>query len=303
MVNFLNEFPDLKSDLSPGEEFIADFLRIEEAVRRDDLPRHDQKFQELMSRDVLVHVVKFQDALEGHCEEMQSKIDHLNAALKSIEYSPRTYITIRATQTQDSDIRTFRARLKGCLDYGLAPDNTARETAFQRISDLIDLLRAKPDWTAKVTDTRNWLAFAVEERDRETGGQENIYEDTSGKSGGQKAKLAFTILASAVAYQYGIAKDRQNAQSFRFVVVDEMFSRSDETNSRYALRLFSQFHLQLLIVCPFDARARVVEPFVSSYHLALNPTTQYSTVRTVSVEEFNEHLSRQAPLPTANADA
>lgn len=303
MGNFLNEFPDLKSDLSPGEEFIADFLRIEEAVRRDDLPRHDQKFQELMSRDVLVHVVKFQDALEGHCEEMQSKIDHLNAALKSIEYSPRTYITIRATQTQDSDIRTFRSRLKGCLDYGLAPDNTARETAFQRISDLIDLLRAKPDWTAKVTDTRNWLAFAVEERDRETGGQENIYEDTSGKSGGQKAKLAFTILASAVAYQYGIAKDRQNAQSFRFVVVDEMFSRSDETNSRYALRLFSQFHLQLLIVCPFDARARVVEPFVSSYHLALNPTTQYSTVRTVSVEEFNEHLSRQAPLPTANADA
>ena len=131
---------------------------------------------------------------------------------------------------------------------------------------MIDLLREKPDWTAKVTDTRNWLAFAVEERDRETGKQENIHEDTSGKSGGQKAKLAFTILASAVAYQYGIAKDRQNPQSFRFVVVDEMFSRSDETNSRYALQLFAQFHLQLLIVCPFDARARVVEPFVSSLH-------------------------------------
>jgi uncharacterized protein YPO0396 len=234
---------------------------------------------------------------------MQSKIGHLNTALKSIEYSPRTYITIRATQTQDSDIRNFRARLKGCLDYGLAPDSAARETAFQRISDLIDLFRQKPDWTTKVTDTRNWLAFAVEERDRETGKQENIYEDTSGKSGGQKAKLAFTILASAVAYQYGIAKDRHNPESFRFVVVDEMFSRSDETNSRYALRLFAQFHLQLLIVCPFDARARVVEPFVSSYHLTLNPTTQYSTVRTVTVEEVREHLARQAPIPATNANA
>jgi len=303
MGNFLVEFPHLKSDLYSGEEFIADFLRFEEAVRRDDLPRHDQKFQELMSRDVLVHVVKFQDALEGDCEEMQSKIDHLNAALKSIEYSPRTYITIRATQTTDVDIRNFRARLKSCLDYGLAPDSTARETAFQRISDLIDLFREKPDWTAKVTDTRNWLAFAVEERDRETGKQDNIYEDTSGKSGGQKAKLAFTILASAVAYQYGIVKDRQNPNSFRFVVVDEMFSRSDETNSRYALRLFAQFHLQLLIVCPFDARARVVEPFVSSYHLTLNPTTQYSTVRTVTVEEIREHLARQTPVTAAHAYA
>jgi uncharacterized protein YPO0396 len=303
MGAFLGEFPDLKTDLHAGEEFITEFLRFEEAVRRDDLPRYDQKFQELMSRDVLVHVVKFQDALDGHCEEMQIKIGHLNTALRSIEYSPRTYISIRATQTQDSDIRSFRARLKGCLDYGLAPDIAARETAFQRISDLIDLFREKPDWTTKVTDTRNWLAFAVEERDRETGKQENIYEDTSGKSGGQKAKLAFTILASAVAYQYGIAKDRQNPQSFRFVVVDEMFSRSDETNSRYALQLFAQFHLQLLIVCPFDARARVVEQFVSNYHLTLNPTTQYSTVRTVSVEEVREHLARQVSNPATDVNA
>ena len=197
MGNFLGEFPDLKTDLNAGEEFISDFLHFEENVRRDDLPRYDQKFQDLMSGDVLVHVVKFQDALQDHCDEIQDKIDHLNSALKGIEYSARTYITIRANQTSDADIRTFRGRLKGCLDYGLAPDGAARETTFQRISDLIDLFRAKPDWTTKVTDTRNWLAFAVEELDRETGKQENIYEDTSGKSGGQKAKLAFTILASA----------------------------------------------------------------------------------------------------------
>jgi uncharacterized protein YPO0396 len=66
------------------------------------------------------------------------------------------------------------------------------------ISDLIDLFREKPDWTTKVTDTRNWLAFAVEERDRETGKQENIYEDTSGKSGGQKAKLHHSRLRSCL---------------------------------------------------------------------------------------------------------
>ena len=301
MGNFLGEFQELKTDLNLGEEFIPDFLRLEENVRRDDLPRHDQKFQDLMSRDVLVHVVKFQDTLEDHCEEIQSKVAHLNMALKGIEYSPRTFITIRATQTTDPDIRGFRGRLKGCLEYGLAPDGAARENAFRRISDLIDLFREKPDWSAKVTDTRNWIAFAVEERDRETGRQENIYEDSSGKSGGQKAKLAFTILASAVAYQYGIAKDRQNPQSFRFVAVDEMFSSSDETNSRYALQLFAKFHLQLLIVCPFDARARVVEPFVSSYHLALNPTTQASTVRTVTVGEVREHLARQASTQAAHA--
>lgn len=303
MERFLGEFTELKADLGDGEEFIPDFLRFQQAVARDDLPRHEEKFQELMSRDVLVHVAKFQDALQDHCDEMLGKIEHLNTALKGIEYSPRTFIKIRATQASDPDIRNFRHRLKACLDFGLAPDAAARENAFRRISDLIDQFRARPDWTAKVTDTRNWLTFAVEERDRESGEQKNIYEDTSGKSGGQKAKLAFTILASAVAYQYGIARNRQNPDSFRFVVVDEMFSRSDETNSRYALQLFAQFHLQLLIVCPFDARARVVEPFVSSYHLTLNPTTQASTVRTISVKEVREHLARQAPVQPGHADS
>lgn len=301
MEKFLGEFAELRTDLNSGEEFLPDFLRVHKSVHDDDLPRHGKRFQELMSHDVLAHVVLFQDTLDDHCSEIQSKVDHLNAALKTIEYSPKTCIAIRANPTLDLDIRDFRGRLKGCLEYGLNPDEAARENAFRRISDLIKRFREKPDWAAKVTDTRNWLNFAVEELNRETGGQENFYTDTGGKSGGQKAKLAFTILASAIAYQYGIAKDPQNPVSFRFVVVDEMFSRCDETNSRYALQLFAKFHLQLLIVCPFDARARVVEPFVSSYHLTLNPTTQSSSVRTVTVEEVHECLAKQSAPPRIHA--
>jgi len=256
-----------------------------------------------MSRDVLAHVAAFQDKLETHCEEIQNKVDHLNDALRGIPYSSRTYITIRANHSNDPDIREFRKRLKDCLEFGLNADAAARESAFRRISDLINRIREKPDWAAKVTDTRNWLTFAVEELRHEDNGQENYYSDTGGKSGGQKAKLAFTILASAIAYQYGISKDSENPNSFRFVVVDEMFARCDEANSRYALRPFGEFHLQLLIVCPFDARARVVEPFVSSYHLSLNPTTQASTVRTITVEEIHERLAKLPPAPQAHAVA
>ena len=79
-----------------------------------------------------------------------------------------------------------------------------------------------------------------------------------------------------------------------------MFARTDETNSRYALQLFANFQLQLLIVCPFDARARVVEPFVSSYHITVNPTTQSSSVRTITVEELNATLINR-PVQHAHA--
>jgi uncharacterized protein YPO0396 len=283
------------------ERYLPEFLKLRESIKADDLPRHEDRFRELMSRDVLAHVASFQDRLETHCEEIRGKVGNLNDALRSIAYSPKTYITIRAAYSNDPDIRDFRNRLAGCLKYGFNADAAARESAFRQISDLINRIREKPDWATKVTDTRTWLTFAVEELRREDNGQENYYSDTGGKSGGQKAKLAFTILASAIAYQYGIAKDSTNPNSFRFVVVDEMFARSDEANSKYALQLFAKFQLQLLIVCPFDARARVVEPFVSSYHLSLNPTTQASTVRTITVEEIHERLAKLPPAPQAHA--
>jgi uncharacterized protein YPO0396 len=299
MERFLGQYPEMRSDLSAEESCISEFVRLRYAIEADDLPRHEERFKNLMSQDVLTHVASFEGALASHRDEIEDKIRHLNDALKNIDYSPRTFIQIKAVPTTDVDVRSFRAMLKSCFDFGLNPGPSSREAAFERITDLIRAFRERVDWTSKVTDTRNWLTFGVEELRRDDEQQENYYTDTGGRSGGQKAKLAFTILASAIAYQYRIARDTNNPNSFRFVVVDEMFARSDEENSRYALQLFSAFNLQLLIVSPLDARARVVEPFVSSYHLTVNPTAQASTVFTVTAEEVGARVRQQAASATA----
>jgi len=300
MERFLNDFSEHRLDLTSELTQLSEFVKLQQAIELDDLPRHEANFRDLMNRDVLTHVVSFQDALENHRDEMKTNIAHLNRTLKVIPYTPRTYISIRTMDTTDHGVQDFRSRLKGCLEHGVNADRAGRELSFRRISDLISRIREKPEWAAKVSDTRNWLRFAVEEQRHEDNVTENYYDDTAGGSGGQKAKLAFTILASAIAYQYRIAKDPKNKTSFRFVVIDEMFARTDETNSRYALQLFANFQLQLLIVCPFDARARVVEPFVSSYHITVNPTTQASSVRTITVEELNATLINR-PVQHAHA--
>ena len=49
----------------------------------------------------------------------------------------------------------------------------------------------------------------------------NYYAATTGKSGGQKAKLAFTILASALSAQYGLSNSPSDSPDFRLVVIDE----------------------------------------------------------------------------------
>ena len=138
---------------------------------------------------------------------------------------------------------------------------------------------------------RYWFDFAAEEVQKEDGKTRSFYEDSAGQSGGEKAKLAFTILVAAIAYQYDLDPRGQTPGKFHFVVVDEMFSKVDDQNAQYALKLFQQFGLQLLIVAPLDAKARVTESFVDCYLLAVkDEATHHSVVHSMTALEYEEVL-------------
>lgn len=97
-------------------------------------------------------------------------------------------------------------------------------------------------WTNKVTDVRNWFTFAASERWHEDDREHEHYSDSGGKSGGQKEKLAYTILAASLAYQFGLAFGEVRSRSFRFVVIDEAFGRGSDESAEYGLRLFEKLN-------------------------------------------------------------
>ena len=116
--------------------------------------------------------------------------------------------------------------------------------------------------------------------------------DSSGLSGGQKAKLAYTILASAITYQFGLDHEQTRSHSFRFVVIDEAFSKIDEENARYAMNLFEQLGLQLLVVSPLGS-TRVVEEYITACHfVANNAEGNYSQVRNLTISEYMEEKEK-----------
>lgn len=71
------------------------------------------------------------------------------------------------------------------------------------------------EWTNKATDVREWFLFNASERYRADNKEKEFYAGTSGKSSEQKEKLAYTILASALAYQFGLTYDEPRSKSFR----------------------------------------------------------------------------------------
>ena len=140
-------------------------------------------------------------------------------------------------------------------------------------------------WTAKVTDVRNWFLFSASERWREDGSEHEHYSDSGGKSGGQKEKLAYTILAASLAYQFGLEWGAVRSRSFRFVVIDEAFGRGSDESAQYGLQLFQQLNLQLLIVTPLQ-KIHIIEPFVASVGFVHNEDGRASKLRNLSIEEY-----------------
>lgn len=126
--------------------------------------------------------------------------------------------------------------------------------------------------------------FSASERWRADHSEHEYYPDSGGKSGGQKEKLAYTILAASLAYQFGLEFGKTRSRSFRFVMIDEAFGRGSDESAQYGLRLFKQLDLQLLIVTPLQ-KIKIIEPFVSSVAIVKNNDGAYSSLLNLTIEE------------------
>ncbi|MEM8671634.1 MAG: ATP-binding protein [Planctomycetota bacterium] len=297
MAKFLKEFKEESDDLDASILSLESFMGLLDQLRREDLPKHERKFKERLNDEVTKEVALFNTSLREERKDIEGKIELLNKALASVEYDQQrgTYMRLDPRPVKDREIDDFRMSLRGCLDESLDSSDGANETRFHRIKALVERLgdKDRTTWRNRVIDVRNWYDFAALEIERESGETRSCYDGSSGQSGGEKAKLAFTILVAALAYQFDVdpAPGR-----FQFVVVDEMFSKVDDQNACYALQLFKQFGLQLLIVAPLDAKARVTEPFVNRYlHVVKDAKSQRSQLFSMTAQEYEEVVNEFAP--------
>ncbi len=295
MTRFLKKFPDEQADLDANVDSLSSFEALFERIANDDLPKHEERFKRRLNEKVLHEIGLLHGSLEDDRDEIREKIEQLNSALRLLEWKVGTYMRLEPSDVVDREIQDFRRELAGCLSGTLDGTAEANETTFLKIEKLIIKLRDENNdrWRQKVIDVRNWFNFAARELVAETGEARSYYDGGTGQSGGEKGKLAFLVLVAAIAYQYDLEPDAPSSDRFHFVMVDEMFSRSDDQHAEYALELFERFGLQLLIVAPLDAKARVTEPYVGTYlHVVKDRQTNRSQLLSITAEQLNDTVGK-----------
>ena len=106
-------------------------------------------------------------------------------------------------------------------------------------------------------------------------------------TGGEKAQLTYTILGSAIAYQFGLTKEGLQSDSFRFIAIDEAFKAQDEDKARYLINLCKQLHLQFLVVTPSD-NIHIVENDISFVHYVERQNERHSWLYDMPIEQFKD---------------
>jgi len=306
MASFKEAFKLETAEVDASLEAAFEYENLLTQLNRDDLPRFVARFKELLNVNTINEIANFNAQLARERETIKERIAHINKSLGEIDYNLGRYIILESQASPDAEIRDFQQELRACTEGTVTGSEDAQysEVKFLQVKAIIDRFRGREGlseqdgrWTTKVTDVRNWFLFAASERWREDNSEHEHYSDSGGKSGGQKEKLAYTILAASLAYQFGLEWGAVRSRSFRFVVIDEAFGRGSDESAQYGLKLFRQLNLQLLIVTPLQ-KIHIIEPFVSSVGFVHNEGGRASKLRNLSIEEYRAQKATMMPQVT-----
>jgi len=314
MSSFHTTYQVETSELDASVASAPGYRALHQQLVADDLPRFENQFRTYLKTNVIREIAGFHAQLNIWADEIGDRINTINESLVDIDYNPGRYIMLKPEQTPNTEIREFTAELRACTDDVLSGDDSDlySEEKFHQVQRLIERFKGREHhtdsdraWTKRVTDVRYWFVFSASERRREDDSEYEVYSDSGGKSGGQKEKLAYTILAASLAYQFKLDTTSSRSRTFRFVVIDEAFGRGSEESARFALDLFKRLGLQLLIVTPLQ-KIHVIEPYVSAVGFVDNPTGHHSRLRTLTIAQYRQErlahtLASQQPAAVQGA--
>jgi uncharacterized protein YPO0396 len=299
MTDFKKRYELATEDLDNTMESSAGYRELHDRLVHDDLPRFEKDFKTYLNTNTIRDLAMFGTTLKVQGDLIRDRVNTINASLVDIDYNPGRYIRLEAQPTDNIEIRDFRSDLLRCTSGALDGDESDQysEQKFLEVKAIVERFAGREGftdidkaWTRRVTDVRNWFVFAASERWREGDEEHENYTDSGGKSGGQKEKLAYTILAASLAYQFKLDWVTVKSKTFRFVVIDEAFGRGSDESTRFALGLFGKLGLQLLIVTPLQ-KIHVIEPFVAAVGFVDNKSGAASRLQTLTIEEYRARKS------------
>lgn len=290
------KFRDWRSDvnsLPDSVELISEYQTFLKKLNEEALPSFEKKFNKYLQETVINNIYTFRQFFKDWESLINKTINQLNSYLRDINFNvyPETYIQLESSKKRNININEFVQMLEKAIPNMREINSTIdgqRLHFEQHVQPLMQRLQDEK-WRKEVMDVRARFSYKAVEHYKADDQKRNTYESMGQLSGGEKAQLTYTILGSAIAYQFGLTKHGCDS-SFRFIAIDEAFRAQDEDKARYLISLCKQLHLQLLVVTPSD-NIHIVENDISYVHY-VERKGNTSVLYNMPINQFKEERQK-----------
>ena len=256
------EADGIDGTLAAAPDFFGKLVRLE----TDGLPAHEQRFFELLQNQSNQNLAALSTYLNDARKAILARMELVNESLQQVPFNQSlgrtTYLQIQPKDRQLPEVRQFKQDILRALSHAWNDDPQQAEAKFVELRQLVVRLASQDAeqrrWRESVLDVRLHVEFIGKEYDAD-GVEQEVHESGAGKSGGQRQKLATTVLAAALRYQLGGTE--HGVPSYAPVVLDEAFDKADNEFTALAMNIFANFGFQMIVATPLKS-VMTLEPFI-----------------------------------------
>ncbi|HIU84446.1 MAG TPA: ATP-binding protein [Candidatus Aphodousia gallistercoris] len=291
--------PTLDATVQSAPEYF-DYLR---ELEEDGLPGYEKKFKEMLTSHTRQNLSDLFITIGDERRKIKQRLQEVNQCLAQVAFNrldgieSHLRIDVRDKHLPEvAEYKEFHQAITQMEHFDMTLEHAERY--FEKINALVQKLKANggdaaaQHWRERVLDIREQMEFIGKEFTLESDGTENlleVYDGTSGKSGGQRQKLTVVCLAAALRYQLGGRES--DYPSYAPVILDEAFDKADAEFTDIALTIFRDFHFQLIIATP-EKSVATFDPYVGGVSYVTCKNRSASSVLPVIYDaktgQFNE---------------
>lgn len=264
MTEYRRSWEAESHDLEISVNYVPEYLERLRFLEIDSLPMQRQNFSNLLNRQTHEHLTLLRNRFKWERREIGRRVELVNESLSNVVYGVADNATTRLKLKMDNrtndEINEFKNELQDLAGDRKLADRKADEEYFLRVEGLVSKLTnpAMASWRKRVLDVRDHVRFTGVELD-ESGKEVESYQSGSGKSGGQRQKLAATCLAAALRYQLG--GKSLGYPVYGLVVFDEAFDKLDNESTMVVMSIFKRLSFQMILATPLKG-VRAAESYI-----------------------------------------
>lgn len=269
---FIQSWPDSSLDLDATEASATEFFEKLERLEQEGLPQFESRFRELLNTQARQNLSDLYREIDEERRSIKLRLQEVNDSLAQVAFNRsvdgETHLKIAVSDKNLPEVLEFKKIQRSIMDINLDEINAdGAERYFKAINDLVQRLNAHSKdpqvlrWRDKVLDVREHMEFHGVEYEMDNGQERvvEVYQSGAGKSGGQRQKLTVICLAAALRYQLG--GRRSDYPTYAPVILDEAFDKADSEFTDIALKIFEEFHFQMIIATP-EKSVMTLDPYV-----------------------------------------